>query len=424
MKRFALLTLSFSLLSCSGVGSSSSASPSQSEPPVQSTPTFTDSSPSSSSSSPSSSGSSSESLINEEKPASETMSQADWDHCFDYDQYSNVSIDVLLTKSFPGPEERAILMDSSAYYFEDGAMMVEKGEDKTYYETGDGVSYRYEERDDTYVRVPLNETIDSEYYLADFFLPLKQGYDDITYNVSEERYYFRGSILINHLDPLIGQAFTDVRVRIEDGRVTGMWGNYQTEACIFSFIILLDDFSQTVVDLPSYQVEPSVFDRLVDASEYGDFTANCTWLDEDKEQEINLTVVEGYVSFYVVEGEKITQIVYDFNRGLKTSYLLDGADYQELEEPLENGYSPADCIDEAIPSFVGCEEYFALDGNVYSSKEPFTASLAGKTITINDAALIFEGEHLTSMELIFDLDGQEVIYLLTFADFGSAASIA
>ena len=352
------------------------------------------------------------------------MSQEDWDHCFDYDQYSNVTIDVLFTKSFPGPEERAILEDSVIYYFDDGATMIEKGEDKAYYETADGVSYRYEAKDDAYVRVPLEQSINPEYYLADFFLPLKQGYEDMTYIVSEERYYFRGSILINHLDPLIGQAFTDVRVRIEDGRVTGMWGNYQTEACIFSFIILLDDFNQTVVDLPSYQAEPSVFDRLVDASEYGDFTANCTWLDEDKEQEINLTVVEAYVSFYVVEGEKITQIVYDFNRGLKTSYLLDGADYQELEEPLENGYSPADCIDEAIPSFVGCEEYFALEGNVCSSKEPFTASLAGKTITINDAALSFEGEHLTSMELIFDLDGQEVIYLLTFADFGSAASIA
>ena len=352
------------------------------------------------------------------------MSQADWDHCFDYDQYSNVSIDVLLTKSLPGPEERAILMDSSAYYFEDGAMMVEKVEDKTYYETGAGVSYRYEERDDTYVRVPLNETIDSEYYLADFFLPLKQGYEDMTYIVSEERYYFRGSILINHLDPLIGQAFTDVRVRIEDGRVTGMWGNYQTEACIFSFIILLGDFNTTVVDLPSYRVESSAFDKLADVSKYGDFTAHCTWLDEEKEQEIDAYVDGDTVFYYIDEGEKVTQTYYDFNQGVKTSYINNGPDSQTLTEPIADGFAPADAIDEMIPSFVGCEEHFVLDGEAYVNKDELTASLGGNSIAVSDATLAFEGEHLTSMELIFDLDGLEVIYLLTFIDFGSVASIA
>lgn len=416
MKQFALFVLSLSLLSCSGV-ESSSASPSQSEPSVESTPTSTDSSSSSSTSS-------SESSTIEEKPASETMSQEDWDHCFDYNQYSNVTIDVLFTKSFPGPEERAILEDSATYYFDDGATMVEKGEDKTYYETAEGVSYRYEEKGDAYIRVPLEETINPEYYLSDFFLPLKQGYDDMTYNGSEKRYYFSGLMPINHLEPLAGQTFTEVLTRIEDGRVTGMWGRYETEESIYSFIVLLNDFDQTVVDLPSYQVEPSAFDKLVDVSEYGDFTAHCTWLDEEKEQEIDLYVVGDTFFYYIDEGEKVIQIYYDFNEGIKTSHIVDGTHYQELTEPTADGFTLADAIDEMIPSLVGCDDHFALDGNAYSGKDKFTASLAGKAITVNDATLGFDGEHLTSMELIFVLDGKEVIYLLTFTDFASMVSIA
>ena len=318
MKQLALFVLSLSLLSCSGV-ESSSASPSQSEPSVESTPTSTDGVSSSSSSS-------SESSTIEEKPASETMSQEDWDHCFDYDQYSSVTIDVLFTKSFPGPEERAILEDSVIYYFDDGATMIEKGEDKAYYETADGVSYRYEAKDDAYVRVPLEQSINPEYYLADFFLPLKQGYDDMTYNVTEERYYFSGSMSINHLEPLVGQTFTEVRARIEGGRVTGMWGSYQTEESIYSFIVLFDDFNQTVVDLPSYRVESSAFDKLADVSKYGDFTAHCTWLDEEKEQEIDAYVDGDTVFYYIDEGKKVTQTYYDFNQGVKTSYINNGPD--------------------------------------------------------------------------------------------------
>lgn len=416
MKQFALFALSLSLLSCSGV-ESSSASPIQSEPSVESTPTSTDGVSSSSSSS-------SESLTIEEKPASETMSQEDWDHCFDYDQYSNVTIDVLFTKSFLGPEERAILEDSVIYYFDDGATMIEKREDKAYYETADGVSYRYEAKDDAYVRVPLEQSINPEYYLADFFLPLKQGYDDMTYNVTEERYYFRGSMSINHLEPLVGQTFTEVRARIEGGRVTGMWGSYQTEESIYSFIVLFDDFNQTVVDLPSYRVESSAFDKLADVSKYGDFTAHCTWLDEEKEQEIDAYVDGDTVFYYIDEGEKVTQTYYDFNQGVKTSYINNGPDSQTLTEPIANGFAPADAIDEMIPSFVGCEEHFVLDGEAYVNKDELTASLGGNSIAVSDATLAFEGEHLTSMELIFDLDGLEVIYLLTFIDFGSVASIA
>ncbi len=416
MKQFALFALSLSLLSCSGV-ESSSASPIQSEPSVESTPTSTDGVSSSSSSS-------SESLTIEEKPASETMSQEDWDHCFDYDQYSNVTIDVLFTKSFLGPEERAILEDSVIYYFDDGATMIEKREDKAYYETADGVSYRYEAKDDAYVRVPLEQSINPEYYLADFFLPLKQGYDDMTYNVTEERYYFSGSMSINHLEPLVGQAFTEVRARIEGGRVTGMWGSYQTEESIYSFIVLFDDFNQTVVDLPSYRVESSAFDKLADVSKYGDFTAHCTWLDEEKEQEIDAYVDGDTVFYYIDEGEKVTQTYYDFNQGVKTSYINNGPDSQTLTEPIANGFAPADAIDEMIPSFVGCEEHFVLDGEAYVNKDELTASLGGNSIAVSDATLAFEGEHLTSMELIFDLDGLEVIYLLTFIDFGSVASIA
>ena len=416
MKQFALFVLSISLLSCSGV-ESSSASPSQSEPSVESTPTSTDGVSSSSSSS-------SESSTIEEKPAWETMSQEDWDHCFDYDQYSNVTIDVLFTKSFLGPEERAILEDSVIYYFDDGATMIEKGEDKAYYETADGVSYRYEAKDDAYVRVPLEQSINPEYYLADFFLPLKQGYDDMTYNVTEERYYFRGSMSINHLEPLVGQTFTEVRARIEGGRVTGMWGSYQTEESIYSFIVLFDDFNQTVVDLPSYRVESSAFDKLADVSKYGDFTAHCTWLDEEKEQEIDAYVDGDTVFYYIDEGEKVTQTYYDFNQGVKTSYINNGPDSQTLTEPIADGFAPADAIDEMIPSFVGCEEHFVLDGEAYVNKDELTASLGGNSIAVSDATLAFEGEHLTSMELIFDLDGLEVIYLLTFIDFGSVASIA
>lgn len=352
------------------------------------------------------------------------MSQEDWDHCFDYAKYSNVAIDVLFTKSFPGPEERAILEDSATYYFDDGATMVEKGEDKTYYEIAEGVSYRYEEKGDAYIRVPLEETINPEYYLSDFFLPLKQGYDDMTYNVTEERYYFSGQMPINHLEPLAGQTFTEVRVRIEYGRVTGMWGSYQTEESIYSFIVLLDDFNQTVVDLPSYQVEPSAFDKLVDVSEYGDFTAHCTWLDEEKEQEIDAYVDGDTVFYYIDEGDKVTQIYYDFNQGVKTSYINNGPDSQTLTEPIADGFAPADAIDEMIPSLVGCEDHFALDGNAYSGKEKFTASLGGNSIAVSDATLAFEGEHLTSMELIFVLDGIEVIYLLEFIDFASMVSIA
>ena len=416
MKQFALFALSLSLLSCSGV-ESSSASPSQSEPSVESTPTSTDGVSSSSSSS-------SESSTIEEKPASETMSQEDWDHCFDYDQYSNVTIDVLFTKSFLGPEERAILEDSVIYYFDDGATMIEKGEDKAYYETVDGVSYRYEAKDDAYVRVPLEQSINPEYYLADFFLPLKQGYDDMTYNVTEERYYFSGSMSINHLEPLVGQTFTEVRARIEGGRVTGMWGSYQTEESIYSFIVLFDDFNQTVVDLPSYRVESSAFDKLADVSKYGDFTAHCTWLDEEKEQEIDAYVDGDIVFYHIDEGEKVTQTYYDFNQGVKTSYINNGPDSQTLTEPIADGFAPADAIDEMIPSFVGCEEHFVLDGEAYVNKDELTASLGGNSIAVSDATLAFEDEHLTSMELIFDLDGPEVIYLLTFIDFGSAASIA
>lgn len=416
MKQFALFALSLSLLSCSGV-ESSSASPIQSEPSVESTPTSTDGVSSSSSSS-------SESLTIEEKPASETMSQEDWDHCFDYDQYSNVTIDVLFTKSFLGPEERAILEDSVIYYFDDGATMIEKREDKAYYETADGVSYRYEAKDDAYVRVPLEQSINPEYYLADFFLPLKQGYDDMTYNVTEERYYFRGSMSINHLEPLVGQTFTEVRARIEGGRVTGMWGSYQTEESIYSFIVLFDDFNQTVVDLPSYRVESSAFDKLADVSKYGDFTAHCTWLDEEKEQEIDAYVDGDTVFYYIDEGEKVTQTYYDFNQGVKTSYINNGPDSQTLTEPIADGFAPAEAIDEMIPSFVGCEEHFVLDGEAYVNKDELTASLGGNSIAVSDATLAFEGEHLTSMELIFDLDGLEVIYLLTFIDFGSVASIA
>ena len=77
-----------------------------------------------------------------------------------------------------------------------------------------------------------------------------------------------------------------------------------------------------------------------------------------------------------------------------------------------------------IPSLVGCEDHFALDGNAYSGKEKFTASLGGNSIAVSDATLAFEGEHLTSMELIFVLDGIEVIYLLEFIDFASMVSIA
>ncbi len=416
MKQFALFALSLSLLSCSGV-ESSSASPSQSEPSVESTPTSTDGVSSSSSSS-------SESSTIEEKPASETMSQEDWDHCFDYDQYSNVTIDVLFTKSFPGPEERAILEDSVIYYFDDGATMIEKGEDKAYYETADGVSYRYEAKDDAYVRVPLEQSINPEYYLADFFFPLKQGYDDMTYKVTEERYYFSGSMSINHLEPLVGQTFTEVRARIEGGRVTGMWGSYQTEESIYSFIILFDDFNQTVVDLPSYRVESSAFDKLADVSKYGDFTAHCTWLDEEKEQEIDAYVDGDIVFYYIDEGEKVSQTYYDFNQGVKTSYINNGPDSQTLTEPIADGFAPADAIDEMIPSFVGCEEHFVFDGEAYVNKDELTASLGGNSIAVSDATLAFEGEHLTSMELIFYLDGLEVIYLLTFIDFGSVASIA
>ena len=65
-----------------------------------------------------------------------------------------------------------------------------------------------------------------------------------------------------------------------------------------------------------------------------------------------------------------------------------------------------------------------MDGEAYVNKDELTASLGGNSIAVSDATLAFEGEHLTSMELIFDLDGLEVIYLLTFIDFGSVASIA